>query len=268
MNQQLLDEMIRIFNSDKEDTNSLIGNILSFREIGPKTRGDMGEIGICRFLVEKGLISEHVGKSNFRRKTCEEDLVIEIGGEKYNVSIKVYGADGCLQLSTDKEQKCYPILNKNVGENYIDNIFSLEQLFQDECFKNMEKQNVLNILYREEQKEYCICVFDMKKALKNTSRIEFISPKNKGKRKYPIYQFLDNKNNYICEVRYGGSDANALQRGIWTNSKKNKYSHFVRIVDWQKYEISHIFLENIVELICLGEPEQKKVQKFIQSECV
>ena len=26
--------------------------------------------------------------------------------------------------------------------------------------------------------------------------------------------------NYICEVRYGGKEANALQRGLWTDTKK------------------------------------------------
>jgi hypothetical protein len=31
--------------------------------------------------------------------------------------------------------------------------------------------------------------------------------------------FIDKDGNYICEVRYGGSQDNALQRGLWTNTK-------------------------------------------------
>ena len=37
-------------------------------------------------------------------------------------------------------------------------------------------------------------------------------------RKHPIYRFEDKKSNYICEVRYGGASANALQRGLWTHT--------------------------------------------------
>ena len=47
--------------------------------------------------------------------------------------------------------------------------------------------------------------------------------------------FLDNKNNYICEVRYGGASANALQRGLWTNTK-NAISYFDSITNgWIDY---------------------------------
>ena len=38
-------------------------------------------------------------------------------------------------------------------------------------------------------------------------------------RKHPVFRFFDSANNYICEVRYGDSAANALQRGLWTNTK-------------------------------------------------
>ena len=42
----------------------------------------------------------------------------------------------------------------------------------------------------------------------------------KGKaRLHPIYKFLNEEGEYICEVRYGGKTANALQRGLWTHTK-------------------------------------------------
>ena len=47
--------------------------------------------------------------------------------------------------------------------------------------------------------------------------------------------FLDSKGNYICEVRYGGASANALQRGLWTNTK-NATSYFDSITNgWVNY---------------------------------
>ncbi|MFN3427833.1 MAG: hypothetical protein ACK41G_09700 [Candidatus Thermochlorobacter sp.] len=46
-----------------------------------------------------------------------------------------------------------------------------------------------------------------------------IAEKGRG-RKHPVYVFLDENDGYICEVRYGGKTANALQRGLWTHTKK------------------------------------------------
>ena len=70
-------------------------------------------------------------------------------------------------------------------------------------------------------------VFDYEKAIKETARIlyigngESLGSRRTGKsRIHPIYMFLDSENNYICEVRYGGASANALQRGLWTHTRK------------------------------------------------
>ena len=45
-----------------------------------------------------------------------------------------------------------------------------------------------------------------------------LEKKGKG-RKHPVYRFYDDAGGYVCEVRYGGADANALQRGLWTHTK-------------------------------------------------
>ena len=39
-------------------------------------------------------------------------------------------------------------------------------------------------------------------------------------RKHPVYIFLDSDGKYIAEVRYGNATSNALQRGLWTHTKK------------------------------------------------
>ena len=60
-------------------------------------------------------------------------------------------------------------------------------------------------------------VFNFSEAKKATVKIIL---ENTGKgRIHPTYRFYDKDNNYICEVRYGGASANALQRGLWTNTK-------------------------------------------------
>ena len=47
--------------------------------------------------------------------------------------------------------------------------------------------------------------------------------------------FIDKNGNYICEVRYGGASANALQRGLWTHTK-NAVSYFESLTNgWIDY---------------------------------
>ena len=78
--------------------------------------------------------------------------------------------------------------------------------------------------------------------------------------------FLDNKNNYICEVRYGGASANALQRGLWTNTK-NAVSYFDSITNgWVDY--SHNL--TLVRLFSLAlnstEESHKKANIILQKD--
>ena len=48
--------------------------------------------------------------------------------------------------------------------------------------------------------------------------------------------FLDEKGHYICEVRYGGAAANALQRGFWTHTVNAK-PYFNSLTNgWISYE--------------------------------
>lgn len=41
-------------------------------------------------------------------------------------------------------------------------------------------------------------------------------------RKHPVYKFYGVNDDYICEVRYGDAAANALQRGLWTHTRKGR----------------------------------------------
>jgi len=50
-----------------------------------------------------------------------------------------------------------------------------------------------------------------------------------------MFVFLDSEGDYICEVRYGDAAANALQRGLWTNTR-NALKHFESITGgWIDY---------------------------------
>jgi len=76
-------------------------------------------------------------------------------------------------------------------------------------------------------------VFDYEAARKNTRKIvhELVG---KG-RKHPVFRFYDAQGDYICEVRYGDAAANALQRGLWTNTR-NALKYFDSITNgWIDY---------------------------------
>lgn len=169
--------------------------------------------------------SIHVGKDLFRAKEHEEDIVIinEVTKLEFPLSLKAYG-DGPLQLSTDSDQKMFPYLEKQ-GKDIKDKK-KIKEIFASKAFSEFNNINIMPLIYREKDKQCNIMIFDHEKARKQTARILYIgkgkSFKNKtqGKtRKHPIFMFLDDKENYICEVRYGGASANALQRGLWTQTK-------------------------------------------------
>jgi len=93
-------------------------------------------------------------------------------------------------------------------------------------------------------------IFDHGKAAKRTARILYIGKgesfgdrRQGNKRKHPIYLFLDAQNNYICEVRYGGASANALQRGLWTHTR-NALPFFDSLTNgWVDYSHNHTLVK-------------------------
>lgn len=224
-----------------------LSNIFTMREIGNKTHGDLAEVGIVEFINQfmYDYKSKHVGKSLFRAKNHEEDIVVqsEISKEKFSVSIKAYG-DGPLQLSTDKNSLMFAELKKH-SELIIDKD-KIDSILNGEAFKSIESINLLPLIYREKEMECNILVFDFEKAKEETSKIEYISS-GQG-RKHPIYKFTNSNGDYIFEVRYGGASANALQRGMWTNTK-NATNYFFSITGgWINYKIN----EDLVKLIMLA----------------
>ena len=219
-----------------------LSNIFTMRLIGNKTHGDLAEIAIAEFIDQYmyDFRSIHVGKDLYRAKSHEEDITIvnEITKLEFPVSLKAYG-DGPLQLSTDKYSRMFSRLEQE-GEQIVGQK-SVQTIFQDPAFADFRVINVLPLIYRE--KVHCcnILVFDCDRAIEHASLIKR-EIAGRG-RKHPVYRFYDTGGEYICEVRYGGAAANALQRGLWTNTKR-AFKYFDSITNgWIHYSHNLVLVQ-------------------------
>ncbi|MFQ5768625.1 MAG: hypothetical protein ACE5ID_11680 [Acidobacteriota bacterium] len=218
-----------------------LSNIFTMRLIGNKTHGDLAEIAIAEFINQYmyDFRSVHVGKDLYRAKSQEEDIKIinEITKAEFPVSLKAYG-DGPLQLSTDKTASMFPCLQRE-GEE-ITAPERLKAIFADPAFSAFTTINVLPLIYNEKAQRCNILVFDSPRARSETKRIVYESA-GRG-RKHPVYRFYDADGAYICEVRYGGAAANALQRGLWTHTK-NGLKYFDSITGgWIDYSHNKVLV--------------------------
>ncbi len=239
----------KLFASKRPDlVENTLSNIFTMRLIGNKTHGDLAEIGIAEFIHQfmYDFDSRHVGKDLFRAKEHEEDIVIinELTKEEIPVSLKAYG-DGPLQLSTDKDAKMFPKICEN-GDAVTDKK-TIQSILRSEAFQSLDSVNVMPLIYREKKKECNIMVFDFDKMKRRTEKILLVEKGYKYDeelkqivpakgRKHPIYMFIDKEGKYICEVRYGDAEANALQRGFWTHTQ-NAFNYFDSLTNgWISYE--------------------------------
>ncbi len=195
-----------------------LSNIFTMRLIGNKTHGDLAEIAIAEFINQfmYDFRSIHVGKDLYRAKQHEEDITIinEVTKDEFPVSLKAYG-DGPLQLSTDKHFAMFPFLQK-LGKT-IEGEANLAKIWQHGSFQKFGELNVLPLIYDEKKQRCNILIFDADAARQNVRSIRY-EEEGRG-RQHPVYRFYDEKGSYVCEVRYGGATANALQRGLWTHTR-------------------------------------------------
>lgn len=239
-----------------------LSNIFTMRLIGNKTHGDLAEIAMVEFINQYmyDFRSVHVGKDLYRAKSKEEDIKIinEITEAEFPVSLKAYG-DGPLQLLTDKDFKMFPRLeqeNPNIGDKGI-----IDKIFSDDAFSNFGDTCILSLIYDEETLRCNILVFNFSKAKKETARIS----RGRGK-KYPRYTFYDRKDSYICEIRYGGPDANALQRGLWTNTK-NGVDYFDSITNgWIDYRHNDVLVNLFYHALVSSKSGHKKALEKIKED--
>jgi hypothetical protein len=227
------------------------------RLVGNKTHGDLAEIGIMKFINQfmYDYKSLHVGKELFRSKTKEEDIVItnEITKTELCLSLKAYG-HGPLQLSTDKNCTLFPFL-QSFGQTEITDQNSLDKILSNEVF--LTDNSIMPLIYDEKAKKCNITIFDYILAKSKVTKIE---KRIEGKgRLHPVYVFLDNEDKYIFEVRYGGKKANALQRGLWANTKRAE-TYFNSLTNgWINY--SHNL--DLVRLIAMALNSRKQTHKQV-----
>ena len=219
-----------------------LSNIFTMRLIGNKTHGDLAEIAIAEFINQYmyDFRSIHVGKDLFRAKSREEDITIinEMTEAEFPVSLKAYG-NGPLQLSTDKNFRMFPRLEQEpqriIGRE------AAQTILQDPIFAEFDAINVLPLIYDERNSLCNILVFDYGRAASDVDRIEKIDS-GRGRR-HPVYRFYNSDGDYICEVRYGGATANALQRGLWTHTR-NGAQYFDSITGgWIDYSTNHLLVQ-------------------------
>lgn len=235
---------------NKEIVVNTLSNIFTMRLIGNKTHGDLAEVGIAEFINQYmyDYSGQHVGKDLYRAKGHEEDIIIasEINDIEIPVSLKAYG-DGPLQLSTDKDSMLWVTLTA-MGD-YIDNPDDLHQFLTSPIIQDVFTLNIMPLIYRESTMECNILIFDSERALNDVAKIVKVEGdegvgKGKG-RMHPIYKFLNEAGEYICEVRYGGKTANALQRGLWTHTK-HAYQYFHSATNgWINYKHNNAIIELI-----------------------
>ncbi len=202
--------------------------------VGNKTHGDLAEIAIAEFINQYmyDFRSVHVGKDLFRAKSHEEDIRVtnEITKMEFPVSLKAYG-DGPLQLSTDKNSRMFSRLEEETGD--LRGHDKIQEILQGPAFADFTYVNVLPLIYDEDKKRCNILVFDYDRARAN---VALVTREGSGRgRIHPAYRFYDSDGAYVCEVRYGGPSANALQRGLWTHTR-NGLKYFDSVTDgWVDY---------------------------------
>ncbi len=220
--------------------------------------------------------SIHVGKDLFRAKKHEEDIVIinEITKVEFPLSLKAYG-DGPLQLSTDSDQKMFPFLETQ-GVDITDHK-QIEAIFKSREFVDFSVINVMPLIYDEKKQRCNIMIFDHEKARTATCRIVYVGENQRfdvgtnnvisGKgRAHPIFMFIDARGNYICEVRYGGASANALQRGLWTHTK-NAVSYFDTLTNgWIDYSHNHTLVKLFSLALNSSEQGHKLANEILQKD--
>lgn len=240
---------------------TILSNIFTMRLIGNKTHGDLAEIAICEFINNymDNFNALHVGKDLFRAKNREEDIEIVNNRTqiKFPISLKAYG-EGSLQLSTDKKSELFSLLeNSNISDKSIVN-----KIFDMDAFKSFDSLNTLALIYNEKRMQCNILVFDFNRIKAETATILRVSDGNR--RKHPIYKFLNIAGDYLFEIRYGNTTANALQRGVWTNTVKS-ISYFKSLSNgWIKYEYNKNLLRLISEILISDEMKHIKCLNTIK----
>ena len=83
---------------------------------------------------------------------------------------------------------------------------------------------------------------------------------------HPVYRFYDSVGDYVCEVRYGGAAANALQRGLWTHTK-NGLKYFDSITGgWISYSHNQLLVQLFSQALVSSESGHESALKQVAAD--
>ena len=123
---------------------------------------------------------------------------------------------------------------------------AVRRVLNTPAFSGFKDAHILPLIYDETRKQCNILVFNYDRAIQSTYLIARHTTEQG--RKHPVYRFYDKTKNYICEVRYGDAAANALQRGLWTHTKRSE-AYFRSVTGgWIDYSTN----DTLVELFSHG----------------
>ena len=123
----------------------------------------------------------------------------------------------------------------------IENKEDIARIWADPAFSEFSTMNVLPLIYDEKKQRCNILVFNAETAKASVARVAY-EETGRG-RKHPVFRFYDAEGAYICEVRYGSGTANALQRGLWTNTK-NGLKYFDSVTaGWIDYSHKRVLVQ-------------------------
>ena len=250
-----LSEAMRL---DRTRITTTLSNVFSMRMIGNKTHGDLAEVALVEFVNSHldDHTALHVGKDLFRSKRSEEDIVVtDPDNNEISISLKAYGV-GPLQLSTNKDSSMFKMLTQVVAQGQLADAERVRTILNSSAFNDFHKVNVLPLIYDEKKMLFNIIVFNVRQAYQAVAKIAYVS--SGSGRKHPVYRFLTHDDQYIFEVRYGGVDANALQRGMWTHTT-NASPFFSELTGWTKYEINRTILDLVPKLLNSDEAKLKQI---------
>lgn len=143
---------------------------------------------------------------------------------------------------------------------------NIAPLLADPAFSDFRRINVLPLIYDEKDQRCNILVFDYHRSETETARISR-ETSNRG-RKHPVYRFYDANNAYICEVRYGNAAANALQRGLWTHTKKG-LNYFDSITNgWIDYSHNYVLVKLFSHALVSSEIGHRNALEKIKEDIV
>jgi len=177
----------------------------------------------------KNQIIEICKKNNYN---TESDINNLIGHDWIAISLKTYKGDDC-QITTDYSYREY--LDQNLGRNSTRNV--------DEFFDMLNKHNhdkylIIALNTDENLKKYYFRELSFNKKF---DLIEF-----KQNRLLSQYNLILDGEPYF-KVLYGKNQANAFQRGIWTN-KKGSLNYF-DLIHSGKYVDNDYFETMIIQTI-------------------